>query len=184
MANRLPRQVSIAFSFTQKLKRLIKTLLFLSPSIPLRNMDTIVSNSALLSIPPLPPVRTVTSNSYSPTTSALALSSKKLFSGFFYSSGSQIRQLGLRNSSSSARTVPKFTVASGGGIQQINETQFQDTVLNSDRPVLVEFVANWCGPCRLISPAMEWVAQVRIFLFLSVYSIYLYITWDFIYLFI
>ncbi|KAL6292484.1 hypothetical protein ACE6H2_000626 [Prunus campanulata] len=134
-------------------------MLFLSPSISLQNMDTIVSNSALLSIPSLPPVRTVTSNSYSPTTSALGLSSKKLFSGFFYSSGSQKRQLGLRNSSSSARTVPKFTVASGGGIQQINETQFQDTVLNSDRPVLVEFVANWCGPCRLISPAMEWVAQ-------------------------
>lgn len=148
-----------------------KCLLFLSPSISLQNMDTVVSNSALLFIPPLPPVRTVTSNSYSPTTSALALSSKKLFSGFFYSSGSQRRQLGLRNSSSSARTVPKFTVASGGGIQQINETQFQDTVLNSDRPVLVEFVANWCGPCRLISPAMEWVAQVPLSLSLCLFYV-------------
>ncbi|BBG92738.1 thioredoxin X [Prunus dulcis] len=136
-----------------------KCLLFLSPSISLQNMDTIVSNSALTIHTTTPSSPYSCFNSYSPTTSALALSSKKLFSGFFYSSGSQRRQLGLRNSSFSARTVPKFTVASGGGIQQINETQFQDTVLNSDRPVLVEFVANWCGPCRLISPAMEWVAQ-------------------------
>lgn len=31
--------------------------------------------------------------------------------------------------------------------------------MNSDVPVLVEFVANWCGPCRLISPVIEWVSQ-------------------------
>lgn len=47
----------------------------------------------------------------------------------------------------------------GGGITEIDESQFPETVLKSDRPVLVEFVANWCGPCRLISPAMEWLAQ-------------------------
>ncbi|XP_061994778.1 thioredoxin X, chloroplastic [Rosa rugosa] len=117
-----------------------------------KNMDTVVSNSALLSIPPFSPVRTVTCNSYSPTTS-LNLSSKKHFSSFFYT---QKKQVGHRNSSC---TAPKFSIASSAAIQEINETQFRDTVLNSDRPVLVEFVANWCGPCRLISPAMEWVAQ-------------------------
>lgn len=118
-------------------------------------MDTVVSNSALLSIPQLPPVRTVTSNSYSSTTS-LYLSSNKLFPSFFFRR--QKKQVGHRSSSC---TPPRFSIASSAAIQEINETQFRDSVLNSDRPVLVEFVANWCGPCRLISPAMEWVAQVQ-----------------------
>lgn len=50
--------------------------------------------------------------------------------------------------------------AVGGGITEIDESQFADLVLKCEGPVLVEFVANWCGPCRLISPAIEWVAQV------------------------
>ena len=43
---------------------------------------------------------------------------------------------------------------------EIGEAQFSDVVLKSDRPVLVEFVATWCGPCRLISPVIEWAAKV------------------------
>lgn len=50
--------------------------------------------------------------------------------------------------------------AAGRGIAEIGESEFEELVLKSDRPVLVEFVAKWCGPCRLISPAIEWVAQV------------------------
>ncbi|GAB4839619.1 hypothetical protein Ancab_029142 [Ancistrocladus abbreviatus] len=45
------------------------------------------------------------------------------------------------------------------GITEIGESEFADVVLKSNRPVLVEFVANWCGPCRLISPAMDAIAQ-------------------------
>ncbi|KAK6931750.1 Thioredoxin domain [Dillenia turbinata] len=46
------------------------------------------------------------------------------------------------------------------GVTEIKESQFSETVLKSEVPVLVEFVANWCGPCRLISPVIDWVAQV------------------------
>ncbi|KAG9441959.1 hypothetical protein H6P81_017813 [Aristolochia fimbriata] len=45
------------------------------------------------------------------------------------------------------------------GIDAINESEFQEKVLQADTPVLVEFVANWCGPCRLISPVVEWASQ-------------------------
>ncbi|KRX11653.1 hypothetical protein T07_6113, partial [Trichinella nelsoni] len=91
-------------------------------------MDTVVSNSALLSIRPFPPVRSVTCSSYSPTTSL-----KEHFSRFFYT---QKKQVGRQHRSSSF-TAPKFSIAASAAIQEINETQFQDSVLNSDRPVLV-----------------------------------------------
>ncbi|XP_057746914.1 thioredoxin X, chloroplastic-like [Arachis stenosperma] len=57
------------------------------------------------------------------------------------------------------RYFRQFAVTCGTTITEINETQFNDTVLKANRPVLVEFVANWCGPCRLISPTMEPLAQ-------------------------
>lgn len=46
-----------------------------------------------------------------------------------------------------------------GKIQEIKESEFSDVVLKSSTPVLVEFVATWCGPCRLIAPAVESLAQ-------------------------
>ncbi|KAL3652821.1 hypothetical protein CASFOL_002502 [Castilleja foliolosa] len=49
--------------------------------------------------------------------------------------------------------------AGGGVVSEIDETQFSDVVLKSERPVLVEFVATWCGPCRLIAPAVQSLAQ-------------------------
>ncbi|QDP86342.1 thioredoxin [Chryseobacterium sp. SNU WT5] len=41
---------------------------------------------------------------------------------------------------------------------EITDQSFQETVLNSDKPVLVDFWAVWCGPCRMLGPIVEEVA--------------------------
>jgi thioredoxin 1 len=53
----------------------------------------------------------------------------------------------------------KYAPVAERRVEHVDHSSFRDQVLRSDVPVLVDFYADWCGPCRLLAPVLDELAR-------------------------
>jgi thioredoxin 1 len=66
------------------------------------------------------------------------------------------------NTQKTGETAMSTATTQENKVHHADETNFAELVLNSDVPVLVDFYADWCGPCRMIAPVLDELAEETI----------------------